>query len=136
MTGPAEGPIDYHAMRLLRFRRALRDFFRRLGLSLFVAAAVFGAGSNAPLTAAAAAASLLLWPLRAAAERDWLIVPATLAYALVGTLPVVLTRPLWWPRHWSDAERALPLPVETIRHSDRLFGALVVKRQEVVSVDG
>lgn len=50
-------------MRLLRFRRALRDFFRRWGLSLLVAAAVFGAGSDAPLIAAAAA-SLLQLPLR------------------------------------------------------------------------
>ena len=55
---------------MLRFRRALLDFFRRWGLYLVIAAAVFGAGSNAPLTVVAGAASLLLWPLRAAADRD------------------------------------------------------------------
>ena len=113
-------------MRMLCFRRALLDFSRRWGLYLVIAAAIFGAGSNAPLTVVAGAASLLLWPLRAAADRDWLIVPATLAYAVVGTLPVVLTRPLWWPRRWVDAERALPLSPDTVRRSDRLFGALVM----------
>ena len=118
--------IDYTAMRMLRFRRALLDFFRRWGLYLLIAVVVFGAGSNAPLTVAAATASLLPWPLRAAAERGLLIVPVTMAYALVGVLPVVLTRALWWPRHWAASERALPIGRDTIRRSDRLFCALVM----------
>jgi hypothetical protein len=118
--------IDYTAMRMLCFRRALFDFFRRWSLYLLIAAVVFGAGSNAPLAVVAGAASLLLWPLHVAAERGWPIIPMTIAYALVGTLPVVLTRPLWWPRHWASAERALPIAPGTIHRSDRLFCALVM----------
>lgn len=129
-------PIDYHAMRMLRFRIALVDFFRRWGLYLAVAIVVFGAGSNAPLSVTAAAASTLLSPLRAAADRGWLIVPATLVYAVIGALPVVLTRPLWWPRHWADAERALPLAARTIVRSDRLFGGIVMLPWQALLLSG
>ena len=128
--------IDYTAMRMLRFRRALRDFFRRWGLYVLIAAVVFGAGSNAPLAVVAGAASLLLWPLRAAAEQGLAIVPMTLAYALVGVLPVALTRPLWWPRRWAASERALPIAPETIRRSDRLFCALVMAPWQGLLVAG
>lgn len=49
---------------------------------------------------------------------EWLL-PALLGYALAGSLPVLLTRPLWWSRRWAAVEQALPLPVATIHRSDR-----------------
>ena len=121
----ATPPIDYHRMRLSRFRALLLDFARRWSIQCAVAAALFGAGSNAPLTIVAALPNALLVPMCLAAEQGWWVVPALVGYALVGALPVVMTRRLWWPRHWADAERALPIPPDTLRRSDRRFAAMV-----------
>ena len=118
--------VDYDGMRMRRFATALVDFFRRWGAYCAVVIVVFSAGSNAPLTIALAAAAGLVGPLRIAAEHGWAIVPATAAYALAGALPVVCTRQLWWPRHWAEAERALPLAAATLRRSDRRFAVLVM----------
>lgn len=119
-------PIDYHAMRMLRFRAALVDFLRRWGAYLGIALLVFSAGSNAPLTIASATTSALLWPMRDAALHGWAIVPMTLAYGVVGALPVLLTRPLWWPARWAQSERALPLDAVAIRRSDRRFAVVLM----------
>ena len=118
--------VEYDEMRMRRFAAALVDFFRRWGTYCAVVIVVFSAGSNAPLTIALAAAAGLAWPLRIAVDHGWAVVPATAAYALVGALPVVWTRQLWWPRHWAEAERALPLAAVTLRRSDRRFAVLVM----------
>ncbi len=113
-------------MRMLCLRAALTDFLRRWGIYLTIVVVLFSAGSNAPVRIALALAGLLVWPLRFAAAHGLVLVPMTLAYAVVGTLPVVLTRPLWWPRQWAAAEHALPLAVDAIRRSDRLFAVLTM----------
>ena len=117
--------IDYHGMRLLRFRTVLLDFLRRWGIYVAMGVLLFGAGSNAPVTVAAALAATLLRPLLVASEHGWWIVPATVGYAVAGALPVVLTRPLWWPRAWAMDERALPLEAAVVDRSDRIFGWIV-----------
>ena len=119
-------PLDYHAMRLLLLRRALFDLLRRWSLYLAILVLLFSAGSNAPLRIAVAMASVLVWPLRHASAEGWTVVPATIVYALVGTLPVLSTRPLWWPRRWAAAERALPIPYALIHRSDRFFALLLM----------
>ena len=129
-------PIDYTKLRMLRFRTALADFLRRWGIYCLIVVVLFSAGSNAPVTIAAALAGSFVWPLRQAAAHGLAIVPATLAYAAVGTLPVMLTRPLWWPRQWAVAEHALPLAADVIRRSDRLFALLTMAPWQAVLLVG
>jgi hypothetical protein len=118
--------IDYHASRVLRFRAALASFFRRWGLYVAIGVIVFSAGTNAPLVIAVGLASSLMWPMRLAAAHGPVIVPAIVGYAVVGALPVISTRPLWWPRGWAEAERALPITPAEIRRSDRIFALLLM----------
>ncbi len=112
-------------MRMLRLRAALTAFVRRWGAYLATAVVVFSAGSNAPVAIGAALVGALVWPLREAAGHGVAIVPVALAYAVVGAGPVVLSRPLWWPRAWAAAERALPLLPAAIRRSDLRFAARI-----------
>ena len=123
--------IDYHASRLLCLRAALTSFFRRWALYVLIGIVVFSAGTNAPLVIALGLASSLSWPLRLAAAHGWTIVPAVVAYAVVGTLPVVMTRPLWWPHRWAEAERALPIATDVTRRSDFIFAALMMAPWQV-----
>jgi hypothetical protein len=122
-AGSTIRPVDYDRMRMLRFRAALLAFLRRWGAYLLIGLLAFSAQTNAPLAIAAGLASMLVQPLWAAAARGWMIAPVVIAYALVGALPIVATRPLWWPRRWADAERALPLAPALLRASDRRFAA-------------
>ena len=101
--------LDYHAQRLRWCRAALRDFLRRWAAYVCVALLVFGV---------AAPGSLFL-PLVRASDQGWWLLPMTALYGVLGMLPVVLTRPLWWPPQWADAERALPLAAHTLVASDR-----------------
>ena len=121
---------------MLRFRRALADLVRRWGTYVAVALLLFSAGSNAPLTIASATASALLWPLRDGAMHGWWIVPVTLGYAFVGWLPVVTTRPLWWPSGWGASERALPLDPASIRRSDRRFAVILMSPWQALLLFG
>ena len=123
-------------MRMLRFRTALTDFLRRWGVYFAIVVLLFSAGSNAPVTIAAALAGTLVWPLRLAAAHGAALIPTTLAYAALGTLPVMLTRPLWWPRRWASAEHALPLAGDVIRRSDRLFALLMMTPWQAVLLIG
>ncbi len=133
---PLVRPLDYTAMRMLTFRTALTDFLRRWGVYFAIVVLLFSAGSNAPVTIAAALAGTLVWPLRIAAAHGAALIPTTLAYAALGTLPVMLTRPLWWPRRWASAEHALPLAGDVIRRSDRLFALLMMTPWQAVLLIG
>lgn len=119
-------PIDYHRLRMLMCKAVVGEFLRRWGIYLVAGAAIFGAGSNAPLAAAMGLAGLLVLPLTYAAHHGVLLVWAAVFYALLGWVPVALTRPLWWPRHWAAAERALPLAAGTLRRSDRVLALWVM----------
>ncbi|MES2889397.1 MAG: hypothetical protein V4739_15490 [Pseudomonadota bacterium] len=104
----------------MRHAKALiRGFLKRWSIYLLLGPAILSAGSNAPVALASALAGTLVLPLfNAAQDLPWLL-PIGLLYALAGTLPVLLTRPLWWPYRWADAERALPLSADAVRRSDR-----------------
>lgn len=114
------GRMDYHAMRMRHARGSLVAWLKRWGLWLLTAAALLVMGSNDPLALLAGLPVALALPLFSAAAQGLLpLAGATLAYALAGVLPVWLTRPLWWPVSWAEAERALPLPTAVLRASDR-----------------
>ncbi|MCA0176047.1 MAG: hypothetical protein LCH73_07130 [Proteobacteria bacterium] len=112
--------MDYHAMRMRHARSRLAAGLQRWGLWLLTFAALLVMGANDPLALLAGLPVALALPLfSAAAQGPWPLAGATLAYALAGVLPVWLTRPLWWPARWAEAERALPLPASVLRASDR-----------------
>lgn len=107
-------------MRIRHARSRLAASLQRWGLWLLTVAALLVMGSNDPLALLAGLPVALALPLFSAAALGPLpLAGATLAYALAGVLPVWLTRPLWWPARWAEAERALPLPATTLRASDR-----------------
>lgn len=120
--------LSYHQQRLLRCRRVLTAWLRRWGAYGLVLGLVLTVGTNAPLAVLAGALGALVLPLahlaQAAVARPGLdtalaLLASTGACALLGALPVVLTRPLWWPARWAQAERALPLAPAVLRQSDR-----------------
>jgi len=119
--------LSHHQQRMRRCQVALAAWLRRWGIYALTLALLLAAGASSPLAVVGAALGALVLPLLQAATPAALITPggqllllaATLAYALVGALPVVLTRPLWWPTRWVMAERALPLCPQTLRQSDR-----------------
>ena len=111
---------------MLRCKAVVSDFLRRWGIYLVAGAAIFGVGSNAPVGAMMGLAGVLVLPLAYAAHQGLWLVPMTVLYALLGLVPVALTRPLWWPRHWAAAERALPLAAGVVRRSDRALALWVM----------
>ncbi len=125
--------LDYHRMRLRHARLALLLALRRWGIYLLLPALALSAGVPDALLGLPA---LLALPLLGGAvelaaapgwagSADWLM--AAVAMALIALLPLVLARPLWWPRAWAQQEQALPLSDAERRASDlRLLGWFVV----------
>lgn len=112
-------PLGYHAMRLGWCRLALRQFLRRWGIYLVVAAAVVGAGANSPVHAVAGVAAWSVMPVFAAAARGPALLAAAAAFqALLGLACVWGLRSLLWPARWRDAEAALPIDPREQRRSD------------------
>ena len=130
-------PSRYHAVRMRHAHSLLLGFLRRWGVYLGVAAMVIGAGTNSPVAIVEGATVALALPLFESALRGpgWCLA-ALLAYALAGALPVLLTRPLWWPRRWAEAERALPLDAAELRASDLRVQAWVMLPWQVLLAAG
>lgn len=91
---------------------------------------VLVAGADSAWQIATTALGGLVAPLLHAAllPLQWLALTAL--YGVVCTLPVWATRPLWWPRRWAEAERALPVAPAELRASDhRMLGWLLLPVQ-------
>lgn len=117
---PAIQPLGYHQQRMLYARRLLERWLRRWLLFIVTALLLLTAGASSALQIAAALLGGPMVPLLLAAQQPWLLPPVMALYVLLAALPVISTRMLWWPQHWAEAERALPLCPAEMRASDRL----------------
>jgi hypothetical protein len=135
MSPPATTPImSYHQQRMRRCRVALAAWLHRWGAYVVATGLLLAVGADSPLAVLGAAVGALVLPLFQAAtpaaggsaDGQALLLMGTAAYALIGALPVVMTRPLWWPAGWAMAEHALPLAPQTLRQSDRRLLAWLV----------
>ena len=116
----------YPAMRLRWCGLALRQFVRRWGVYLVVAALLAGAGSNSPVAAVAGLAGWLVLPLFTASSHGAWLLPALLLQALFGAALVWGARSLLWPAAWGEAERALPIDPWQCLRSDATVVAVAL----------
>lgn len=124
--------LDYHRQRQLRCRRAVLAWLRRWGAYLGMAGVLLAAGSNSPGAVLAGALGALVLPLLHGVQAwstgaGWTpLLLGLLGYTTALALPAALTRPLWWPAPWAQAECALPLSAADWRASDRRLLAWVM----------
>jgi hypothetical protein len=97
----------------------LLRWVRRWAVFLATGLLLLAAGASSAWQIAATVLGALVAPLLLAGEHPALGLALAATYALLCGLPVVATRPLWWPRRWAEAERALPLPPAVLLDSDR-----------------
>lgn len=106
---------SYHGVRWRWCRAAVLALIKRWVAFVVVVMAVIGA----ELTYVLGALAWAVLPLLQAVARGWLQgLLAMLLYGLLGGLLLLALRPLLLPRHWFEAERALPLAAGTLRRSD------------------
>ncbi len=114
-------------MRLAWCAQALLALLRRWGVYAVVVVALVGAGAAGAPDIVAGLAAWLVLPLFHAASVSLPRGAATTAcYALLGAAPVWALRPLLLPRHWLEAERALPISRATTARSDVAVAALAL----------
>ncbi|HMC16940.1 MAG TPA: hypothetical protein VKI18_14980 [Albitalea sp.] len=127
MSAPAALPsLSYAEVRSRWCRAALLALLRRWGIYLAAGVLILGGFSNGALSSMSALAAWSVLPLlHAAASSPWLAALVAVAHGLVGAVVLWGLRPLLWPRHWAEVERALPLRAAERRRSDLtvlLFG--------------
>ena len=143
MTLPLVPAVSYHQQRLRHAGQRLLDWLRRWGAYLLAFALVWAVGADSPLALLGAALGALALPMLHAAQQlsaspaSWVLPAMTLlGYTLAGLVPVLATRPLWWPQRWAQAEAALPLSAATLRDSDRRLLAWLLAPWLALQVGG